>query len=168
MRTYRIAKADHVADLSGTGARLYGGRWNHRGTAMVYTSETRALATLEYLVHVSLPYAPTELSMATLEIPDEIGLEEVLSSSLPRNWREHPAIPKLADLGTEWARSRRGLMLRVPSAVVEHEYNVLINPLHPDARLVVVVETESCRLDDRLLKRIKEERVNRAAKGNAQ
>ncbi len=152
MLVYRIAKTDHIADLSGTGARLYGGRWNHRGTALVYSSETRALATLEYLVHVSLPYAPADLSVATIEIPDEIVPEEVLPSSLPKNWREHPAIPRLADLGTEWARSRRGLLLRAPSALVEHECNVLINPLHRDARLVVVVETEPCRLDERLLK----------------
>ncbi|MBN1103565.1 MAG: RES family NAD+ phosphorylase [Deltaproteobacteria bacterium] len=152
MRVYRIAKADHIADLSGTGARLYGGRWNHRGTAMVYSSENRALATLEYLVHVSLPFAPADLSMATLEIPDEVAPEEILPSSLARDWRVHPANPRLADLGTAWARSRRGLLLRVPSAVVEREYNVLINPLHPDARRVVVVETRPWRLDERLLR----------------
>lgn len=151
MRVYRIAKTDHIGDLSGTGARLYGGRWNHRGTPMVYTSETRALATLEYLVHVSLPFAPANLGMAALEIPDGIVPEEVLPSSLPTNWRGHPASPKLPDIGTEWARSGRALLLRVPSAVVEHECNVLINPLHRDARLVVVVETEPCRLDERLL-----------------
>ncbi|MCI0493899.1 RES family NAD+ phosphorylase, partial [candidate division KSB1 bacterium] len=39
-------------DLTGTGARQYGGRWNHKGTGIIYTSESRSLAILEYLVHV--------------------------------------------------------------------------------------------------------------------
>lgn len=150
MLVYRISKTEHIADLTGTGARLYGGRWNHRGTAMIYTSETRALATVEYLVHVSLPGAPMDLSMTTVKIPDEIVAKEVLPSSLPQNWREYPGPPDLADLGTEWAHSRRGLLLRVPSAVVEHEYNILINPLHQNASLIVIVETEPCKLDERL------------------
>lgn len=152
MLVYRIAKASYARDLTGSGARLYGGRWNHRGAPIVYTSETRALATVEYLVHVSMPSAPTELTMAAIEIPDEIVPEEVAISSLPENWREHPAPAFLADLGTQWARSTRGLLLRVPSAVVAHEYNILINPMHPDARRVAVIEQEPCRLDARLLK----------------
>jgi RES domain-containing protein len=150
MLVYRIAKTAYVADLTGSDARLYGGRWNHRGTPIVCASETRALATVEFLVHVSMPSAPADLSMATLEIPGEIVPEDVLLSSLPENWRDHPPPRELADLGTEWARSMRGLLLRVPSAVVGHESNILINPMHPDARRVVVIEQEPCKLDERL------------------
>jgi RES domain-containing protein len=51
MIVYRIARANYIRDLSGIGSRLYGGRWNRKGTGIIYTSETRALATLEYLVH---------------------------------------------------------------------------------------------------------------------
>jgi len=118
---------------------------------MVYTSETRSLATIEFLVHVSLPYVPTELSIATIEVPDEFIPEESLSSSLPGNWRTSPPPLELADFGTEWARSKASLTLRVPSAVVTREYNILINPLHHDAGRVVVVEAEVYRIDERLL-----------------
>ncbi|NIR50304.1 RES family NAD+ phosphorylase [candidate division KSB1 bacterium] len=63
MKVYRIARSAYIEDLSGTGARLYGGRWNHKGTSIVYTSKNRALATVEYLVHVSLAILPTDLSL---------------------------------------------------------------------------------------------------------
>jgi len=150
MRVYRIAKKAYATDLTGLGAKLYGGRWNHRGTALIYTSETRSLATLEFLVHVSLPYVPTGLSIATIEIPDNLVPEEMTPESLPRNWREHPSSSKSADIGTKWAKSNRSLLLRVPSAVVEKEFNVLMNPLHPDIVSVVLLELEPCGLDQRL------------------
>ena len=90
MLVYRIAKKDVIKDLSGTGAKLYGGRWNHKGTAVVYTSETRALATVEFLVHVSLSNAPRGLMIATIEIPCNIASEDVPRGSLPRGWRDYP------------------------------------------------------------------------------
>jgi RES domain-containing protein len=150
MLVYRIARSKHIKELSGEGARLHGGRWNHRGTAIIYTSASRSLATVELLVHVSLSFAPTDLKMATIEIPDEPAPEEVDVAALPPNWRGFPAPPELADLGTSWARSGRSLLLRVPSAVVEHEHNILINPAHPHIARVVLAEVEDFPLDRRL------------------
>ena len=152
MFLYRISKNVHIRDLTGAGARLYGGRWNHRGVPLIYTSESRSLATVEYLVHLSLPEAPRDLSMATLEVPDDIVPEQLDLSSLSRNWRASPAPVKLADLGTEWARSRTSLLLRVPSAVIEHEHNMLINPAHDGMFRVKLVKVESYKLDERLMR----------------
>jgi len=152
MFLYRISKSAHIRDLTGAGARLYGGRWNHRGVPLIYTSESRSLATVEYLVHLSLPETPSDLSMATLEVPDDIVPEELDPSSLPKNWRDSPAPLELADLGTEWARSRTSLLLRVPSAVVEHEHNILINPVHDGMSRVKLVKVEPYKLDERLMR----------------
>jgi len=151
MLVYRIAKKDVVKDLTGTGAKLYGGRWNHRGTAVVYTSETRALAAVEFLVHVSLSNVPRGLIIATIEIPDDIVPEEVPRASLPRGWRDYPAPREVADLGTRWVKSNKSLLLRVPSAVVEQEYNILINPLHSDMGKVVLQGVEKFEFDKRLV-----------------
>ena len=153
MFLYRISKRAHIKGLSGNGARLYGGRWNHRGVPLVYTSESRSLATVEFLVHVSLPNAPGDLSMATLEVPDNIAPKELDPSSLPKNWRDSPAPIELADLGTQWARSNTSLLLRAPSAVVEYEYNILINPLHEDSSRVKLVKVVPFKLDERLMRR---------------
>jgi RES domain-containing protein len=150
MLAYRISKTPHVRDLTGTGARLYGGRWNHAGTPLIHTAESRSLATVEYLVHLSMPEIPSGLSIATLRLPDDIRPEEIRLSSLPKRWREHPAPVALADLGTKWARGARRLLLRVPSAVVEGEHNILINPLHPDMSRVAVVKVERYRFDARM------------------
>jgi RES domain-containing protein len=141
-----------VRDLSGTGARLFGGRWNHRGTAVVYTSETRALATVEFLVHLSLSNAPKDLMIATIEIPDNIVPEDVPRASLLRGWRDYPPPREVPDLGTRWAKSKRSLLLRVPSAVVEQEYNILINPLHSEMPRVVLREVEAVEFDKRLVR----------------
>jgi len=152
MLVYRIAKRDVVRDLSGTGAKLFGGRWNHRGTAVVYTSETRALATVEFLVHLSLSNAPSGLMIATIEIPDSIVPEEVPRGSLPRGWRDYPPPREVAELGTRWAKSNKSLLFRVPSAVVEQEYNILINPLHSEMPKVVLREVEAFEFDKRLVR----------------
>jgi RES domain-containing protein len=125
MLVYRIAKTKYVHDLSGTGAREYGGRWNNKGIGIIYTSESRALATVEYLVHVPLSCVPGDMSIATLEIPDDITPKKISILALPANWREYPAPPELAEIGTRWALANDTLLLRVPSAVVEHEFNIL-------------------------------------------
>jgi RES domain-containing protein len=152
MKAYRIAKIRYINDLSGSGAKRYGGRWNHKGTSMIYTSENRALATVEYLVHVPLSIVPAHLSLVTLQIPDKITPKAISKSDLPGNWREYPAPSKLAELGTNWANKNEALLLRVPSAVVEHEYNILINPLHPDMKHVSIAQIERYTVDKRLFR----------------
>ncbi len=152
MKVYRIAKIRYINDLSGSGARRYGGRWNHKGTSMIYTSENRALATVEYLVHVPLSIVPPHLSLATLQISDKITPKAISISDLPGNWREYTAPSRLAELGTNWATKNESLLLRVPSAMVEHEYNILINPLHPDMKHVSIAQIERYTVDKRLLR----------------
>jgi RES domain-containing protein len=150
MRVYRITKSPYVHDLSGTGARIYGGRWNHKGISLIYTSESRALATVEYLVHAPISIVPTNISIVTIEIPDRIIPREISISDLPSNWRDYPATLELVDIGTNWALSNETLLLRVPSAVIEHEFNMLINPSHPEIKYVIISNIEKYKIDERL------------------
>jgi len=152
VHAYRIAKTQYIDDLTGIGARLYGGRWNPKGIGIVYTAESRALATVEYLVHVPLSLVPHDLCMATLYIPDWIPFKTVGIGDLPANWRDYPAPPALADLGMQWALSRETLLLRVPSVVVAHESNILINPLQSDMPHVTIAQVEPYQFDARLLR----------------
>jgi RES domain-containing protein len=148
---YRITTTRYSRDLSGTGARLHGGRWNPKGISVVYTAESRALATVEYVVHVPLSLVPRDLSMVTLHIPDGIPCKTMVIADLPANWRDYPAPPALADLGAQWATAQQTLLLRVPSAVVAQEYNMLMNPLHPDMPQVTIAHVEPYQFDARVL-----------------
>ncbi|MDC4207135.1 MAG: RES family NAD+ phosphorylase (plasmid) [Candidatus Manganitrophus sp.] len=149
---YRIALAKHARDLSGKGARLTGGRWNTKDTAVIYTSESRSLAAMEYLVHVSLTDIPPEIKITSIGIPETIIPKEIDSSDLPKDWRKSPAPFLLGDIGAKWVSGMDSLLLRVPSAVVLHEFNILINPAHPDMKSVKIVDVESFIYDERLHK----------------
>jgi RES domain-containing protein len=152
MKLFRIAKEQHIGGLSGIGARLYGGRWNHKGVAVVYASESRALAALEYLVHVPMSTIPRDLEMMELVIPEQIIPENMDTADLPLKWREYPPPQRLATLGSNWVHSNRSLLLRVPSAVVENEFNVLINPEHEDLKRIRTIGPVQFEFDGRLLK----------------
>jgi len=153
VQAFRIAKTRSIRDLSGTGAKLHGGRWNRKDVPVVYASENRSLATLEFLVHVPLSLLPNNLSLACLDIPEDIVVEQISIADLPKNWRDYPTPPELADLGSGWAIAMRSLLLRVPSVVVPDEFNLLINPKHPDMNKVALSSVESYMFDRRLLRK---------------
>ncbi len=156
MDVFRIAKTRHIRDLTGEGPRLYGGRWNSRGMAVVYTAESRSLASLEYLVHVPLANEPLDLSIATLSVPDDCTAEAVDIDALPKGWRCYPAPTVLADIGSDWVRRGESLVLWVPSVLVPDESSVIINPGHPEMSGVAIEDVRSYAFDDRLVKRWRE------------
>jgi RES domain-containing protein len=138
--------------FDGEGARLYGGRWNHPGTAVVYCSSTLSLAALEYFVHVEPDLAPPALVAAAADIPAGLEIETLEVEALPASWRSYPAPERLRDLGTGWVRSRRTAVLQVPSSVIPHEMNVLLNPAHPDFAKIHLREAEPFAFDPRMWK----------------
>ena len=152
LQYYRISKKAYISDLSGAGARLNGGRWNHSENSVIYSSESRALATAEYLVHVPMSLLPRNLSLATIEVPDKASVDTVDLKSLPQNWCSYPAPLALADIGTKWIQQKRTLILRVPSVVVAGDYNALINPAHNEMKYVKIHSIVPYELDSRLLR----------------
>lgn len=79
---------EHRADLAfdGEGARLFGGRWNSRGTRIVYCSETGALAALETLVHLTPETIDRRLSLFGVEIAEDL-IEILPPKKIPGDWR---------------------------------------------------------------------------------
>ena len=137
MKVWRLTSRRH-ASFDGEGSRRVGGRWNLRGTPLVYTSESLALAALEYLVNVDPETAPGDLVALSAALPDEVSVKIVPAEDLPRNWRSYPAPPELAIMGTKWAKSLETAALRVPSVVVPQESNLILNPSHPEFAKIVV------------------------------
>ncbi len=149
MLVYRICRRPFRA-LDGEGARLWGGRWNSAGRPVVYASSTLSLAALEYLVHLDPADAPDDLVALTIEVPDDAPAELVDAESLPAGWAQQPEPAACRLVGDRWAAAGAALVLRVPSAPVPEESNVLLNPRHPDAARVRVVHERAFAFDPRL------------------
>ena len=150
MRVHRICRAPFRA-LDGEGARLYGGRWNSAGRPVVYASSALSLAALEYLVHLDPADAPDDLVALTIDVPDDAPSEGVNAADLPAGWAQSPEAAACRAIGDRWAADGRTLVLRVPSAPVPEEWNVLLNPRHPEMSRVRVVAERAFGFDPRLV-----------------
>ena len=122
----------------GEGARLNGGRWNHKLTPCLYTSESRSLSVLEYTVNVNIDDIPRALSMTTLEVPER-SILTLTEADLPGNWRASPAPASTKDLGTELLKIATFSVIKIPSAVIPDEFNYLLNPLHPESNRFSII-----------------------------
>ena len=150
MTVYLIAKKNYINDLSGEGARLYEGRWNKKGTALIYTSENRSLATVEYLVHIPMTLIPKDICIAAIEVPARFPSFVLEEQDLPARWTSFPAPLKLPERIEGLLRNNTFLYISVPSAVVEGEYNILINPGHTGMKEVRISDIREYHFDERL------------------
>lgn len=153
MKVYRLSKERYKNDLSGIGAEKFGGRWNTKGLRMVYTSDSRALAKLEVAVHVAFHRMPKNNFLTIIEIPDDCILNYNSQKLAGKNWKNNPPIRYTQSEGDAFIAANESLALKVPSAMVEGDFNVLINPVHPDVKNLSVVRTERFSFDMRLFKR---------------
>ena len=137
IRVWRICRAVHAAEaFSGEGARRFGGRWNSRGVPMAYASTSLALAAIELFVHLEPNLAPDDLMAIRI-------------SDLPPEWRSGEPT---RGIGDEWIGSRSSLALRVPSAPIPREWNILINPLHPRMAGMTIDAPEPFVFDERMFR----------------
>ncbi len=152
MLVYRLAKHQYALDLSGKGAELFGGRWNNKGKAMLYTSENRALCLVEIAVHTPLGIIPQDYMMTTIKIPDK-WITTLPVNELPADWDHVPHSASTQALGDRFLNEGRSLALKVPSALVKNEFNVLINPIHKAIQLVKIISMEAFDFDSRIFPR---------------
>ena len=149
MIVYRVGRTKFSKDLLGEGARLHGGRWNHIFTPCIYTSESRALAVLEYTVNVNINDIPRSLSITTFEIPD-VGIQELTIAYLPGNWKEFPAPASTKDLGTSFLSLAASPIIKIPSAVITQEFNYILNPKNADSKYFRILQIEDFIYDVRI------------------
>ena len=128
------------ADLSGDGARLYGGRWNSPGRAVVYAAEAAALAVLEVRVHLDLDWSllPADYVLMAIEL-DSLTIESLA---------EMPDDP--VGFGDAWLESRRSAVLAVPSILVPESRNLLLNVAHPESSKATIASIRPFAFDERL------------------
>ena len=153
-RIGRDARDYEADDMTGEGARRSGGRWNGEGVAVVYTSETRALACLETFVHLNANGLPFDRYLVEVAIPDDVwqAARVETAGSLPVGWDAEPAGRASIQFGTDWVRSGTSALLIVPSVIVPEEINVLVNPRHPDSAGITAKKVRRWLYDPRLAK----------------
>jgi len=150
---WRIVRAASVRSaFTGEGARVYGGRWNSRGTAVIYVGEHESLAALELLVHLT-PLSPIDRYLSfRIEWEDKLT-EHFPVKNLPPHWNAEPPTFQTMQIGDEWIRAGKSVALAVPSVLSTSEMNFLLNPKHPDFKRIKSSEPIEYRFDSRLLNR---------------
>lgn len=151
MKVYRVGRTKYADDLTGEGARLFGGRWNHKSVPCIYTSESRALTLLEYTVNVNIEEIPRALSITTFEIPNS-AIKIIPHNKLPGDWKESPAPTSAKDFGTKQLTSLSHSVFKIPSSIITEEYNFLLNPLHPAHKDFKIVDIKDFVYDVRIKK----------------
>ncbi|MCD2423175.1 RES family NAD+ phosphorylase [Niabella pedocola] len=149
MFVYRLVHAPYKEDISGYGAFLYGGRWNSKGVYALYTSEHISLAALEIVVNYdrTMYKMLPDYYLLTLEVP-ESPLVQIHPDVLKNKWVEDFEYTRF--MGDQFLVQKAHLTLRMPSAVIQEEFNLLLNPLHPDFKKIKIIDSRSYGLDNRL------------------
>jgi len=150
MIVYRLSKEKYKNDLSGIGAEKYGGRWNNKGSRMVYAAESRALANLEVAVHVALKNMPKNYYLTAIQVPDKLIADYDIKRLENKAWKSNPPIEFTQLEGDAFVKAGKVAVLKVPSAIVQGDFNYLINPLHIDFKRIKVLNSELFSFDERL------------------
>jgi len=148
MDVYRITLARWAGSLTGSG---YPARWNPKGYHVVYCAGSRALACLENLVHRSGEGLSPDFKIVSVHIPDSVSTDEIFSKELPVGWHNMSGPPVCQEIGKRWMEDQRSCILKVPSSIIQDEWNVLVNPRHTDFRKISIMNIRDFSFDQRLL-----------------
>lgn len=147
MTIYRLAIGQYKDDLSGTGAKLFGGRWNTVGIPVLYTTENISLAVLEILVRTDIDLIPLHYYLLKIEVPDH-SVTVINKNKLKKEWKSDVSYTQW--IGTEFLRSNKSLVLKIPSAIVDEEHNFIINTGHADFKKIKITSSKKFSFDKRL------------------
>ncbi|MGI4835892.1 MAG: RES family NAD+ phosphorylase [Janthinobacterium lividum] len=147
MEIYRICLTRYAGELVASGNP---GRWNERGQLVVYAAGSRALACLENVVHRSGEGLHSLFQVLRLEVPAALAVTELTAADLPTGWQQPSAYARCQPLGAAWYRQQATAVLRVPSAIIAHEHNYVLNTRHPDFGQIRIAGREDFVFDSRL------------------
>lgn len=152
MEVYRLSRRKYSDTLSGKGASITGGRWNSVGIEVIYVATNRSLAMAEVAVSLSIGTLPDDYMMLTISIPETVSLVHLNPEKLPKDWNAIPHADATKKIGDDFVLKNEACLLRVPSAVTKGDYNLLINPFHPDFKEIKIIAAEPFPFDHRLFK----------------
>lgn len=148
---WRLTKRSYAdSAFSGEGARLYGGRFNPVGTPVVYTAESLALAAVETLTTLPSYQALETYVYIRVDLPSEAKITKLSPDALTDGWDERPSSSTSQREGQAWIDAGDTIACAVPSVVIPHSWNILLNPRHPVMDDLQIHEAEVFPVDERL------------------
>jgi RES domain-containing protein len=155
LKAWRLIKPEYI-DFSfiGDGAKKYGGRWNNKGTSLIYTSSTLSLAAMELLTHLEYTQVLRKYYKISIEL-DSRSVLDLNINDLPSNWWDHSTYHETQIIGDHWVKSGASCILKVPSSVIKEEFNYLINPVHTDFKKIKIGQPSNFNFDPRLIKPVR-------------
>ncbi len=152
MELFRLSSKKWSKTLTGKGAAIKGGRWNSPGTEIIYCAISRSLAMAEVAVHFTISTLPADYMMMTIYAPDTTSIKVVQEKDLPKDWNVFPHNSASKAIGDEFILENKFCILKVPSAVTKGDFNMLINPFHPEFKNFKIIHSEPFPFDHRLFK----------------
>jgi RES domain-containing protein len=104
---------------------------------------------LEILAHANIGRIPETHQYVIAEIPKGVSVETLEESTLPQGWDSENSASARA-VGDQWLLEARSVVLIIPSVIAKLDRNALINPLHPDAKKLIVADPQKVIWDKRL------------------
>lgn len=152
MQVWRLCQVEYADSAwSGEGAWRFSGRWNPAGFHMIYAASSIALAAMELFLHTDPRRPPPDLILVSAIIPMHLSLEKLDASLLPKAW-DKPDSPVCQPIGAQWIASKRSVALSVPSVAVQGDWNVLLNPAHPEFSQIDLLPPKPWRFDPRVFR----------------
>lgn len=149
MILYRIVKCSYANDLSGAGARLFGGRWNRGGKPALYMASSCSLAVLEVLFHLPPLMVPDDYCLLEIEVPAN-SITGIEIEKLPSDWKDISPPFALKYVWDNFLRKQAYLLMKIPSSIVPMEYNYLLNVQPPAINRIKVLRKQPFNFNERL------------------
>jgi RES domain-containing protein len=149
MTVYRISLAIYSTKLLASGNAA---RWNSKDVKMIYTAQSRALACLENIVHRNSKGLQKNFRIMEINIPDKIKIEKIQETDLVSDWKDFYKMPYTQRIGDDWIKRSKTAVLQVPSAIVDGDFNYLLNPAHKDFSSIKLFSTMPFEFDERIKK----------------
>ena len=147
MLVFRITLTKYANQLIASGRAA---RWNSNDIKVIYTSNSRALACLENVVHRSKLGLSSNFSVIQIDIPDSIAIAKIDLKNLPKDWDQFEFMHLTQKLGDKWIEECKTAILKVPSSIIQDEFNYLLNPNHPDFKKIKLDAVKPFLFDDRI------------------
>ena len=152
MEVFRLIRKKYSNSLSGKGASIKGARWNSPGTEIIYTASNRSLAMAEIAVHFTIATLPMDYMMQTIFIPEDLSMMIIQEKELPMDWNQFPHPASTKKFGDDFIRENKYSILKVPSAVTQGDFNILVNPFHKEFNQIKIILLQSFPFDKRIFK----------------